>query len=425
MAIPQEPLNGDVEENPRQFSSSRTPRGKGHKNGAASPIQLEEYLRIFIQAFDKNRRDPVFKLKISTNLPNYRRNTYPLVERTYVEFERLYESLNYNNPECIVPALPFATTSFQATEEDERRIKNSMQIWMNRISSNPFLQHDEELKSFIETDFAFIPATKPRKRTSSFRMKFSGTVRDDDEQLADARAIANTLEAHLLENARTVQKLAKVRKGVAICTADLGAKSIGMGTVEKHPPLSSGLRKLGKTLQMISELQQLQAMSEAAALGDFFNYYAVNAHVVRETLTNRLRIISEFEAAVKATVSKRRYIERLKSSTSIKSERVDEAVEDLEYAQNYEANLGARVNHVTKNLHNEIDIYEENRTQDFMSAFKEYVKKQIVFEKQQLKEWENLRPDIKAITKRNMHVHIIGDEELDPRAMAERLSTYM
>jgi len=198
-----------------------------------------------------------------------------------------------------------------------------------------------------------------------------------------------------------------------------------MGAVEKNPPLSSGLRQLGKTLQIISELQRLQAVSEAAALGDFFNYYAINAHVVRETLTSRLRIISEFEAACKATVSKRRNIERLKSSTSIKSDRVEEAVEDLENAQSYEENLGARVNHVTKNLHTEIATYEENRTQDFLSAFKEYVKKQIFFEKQQLKEWENLRPDINAITKRNIRVHIIGDEELDPRAIAERLSTYM
>ncbi|CAG8570220.1 1224_t:CDS:2 [Ambispora gerdemannii] len=404
MAVPQEPINSDAEENSRQVTSQKVVRTKAQKNNS-SPIPVEEYLRISLSAFDKNRRDPVFKLRITTNVANYKKSTYPLVERTYNEFERLYSALTCGNPECIVPALPIATSSFQATEEDERRIKNAMQQWINRITNNPFLRHDEELKSFIETDFA--------------------ARKDEDEELASARAISNTLESHLLENARAVQKLAKIRKGLAICTADLGAKAIGMGTVEKHPPLSSGLRKLGKTLQIVSELQQLQAMSEAAALGDFFNYYAVNAHIVRETLTNRLRIIADFESAVKTTESKRRYIERLKSSTQIKSDRVDEALDDLDYAQNYEATLGARVNHVTKNLHNELTIYEENRTQDFLGAFKEYVKKQIFFEKQQLKEWENLRPDINAITKRNMRVHTICDEELDARAIAERLSTYM
>jgi len=143
-------------------------------------------------------------------------------------------------------------------------------------------------------------------------------------------------------------------------------------------------------------------------------------------LANRLRIISEHDDAVKTTISKRRYIERLKSSTNIKSDKVDEALEDLEYAKSYEQNLDARAKRVTNNLHTELKIYEENRAQDFFNAIKEYVKKQIVFEKQQLKEWENLRPDIKAITKRNMHIHAFGDEKLDAKAVAERLrSTYM
>jgi hypothetical protein len=92
-------------------------------------------------------------------------------------------------------------------------------------------------------------------------------------------------------------------------------------------------------------------------------------------------------------------------------------------AKSYEQNLDARVKRVTNNLHTELKIYEENRAQDFFNAVKEYVKKQILFEKQQLKEWEDLRPDIKAITKRDMHIYTFGDEKLDAKAIAERLST--
>jgi hypothetical protein len=86
-------------------------------------------------------------------LPRYRNSSYPLVERSYIEFERLYNALTYSNPECIVPALPFSSSSYQATEEDERRVKHSMQQWVNRVAMNPVLCHDEELRSFIETDF--------------------------------------------------------------------------------------------------------------------------------------------------------------------------------------------------------------------------------------------------------------------------------
>ena len=59
-----------------------------------------------------------------------------------------------------------------------------------------------------------------------------------------------------------------------------------------------------------------------------------------------------------------------------------------------------------------------------MTAIQEYVKKQILFERQQLKEWERLKPDIDSITNKNMVVHVYEKEELDPRAIAERLSTF-
>ncbi|CAG8527588.1 3898_t:CDS:2 [Funneliformis mosseae] len=420
MAVPQGPVLNKNEETiqSHQNSSAKVSRTRQQlKNGSSQQPQDEGYyLRISITTLDKNRRDPAFKFKVFTNLPRYKNSSYASVERSYVEFERLYNALAYSNPECIVPALPFSSSSYQANEEDERRVKHLIQLWVNRVAMNPFLCHDEELRSFIETDFT---------RSGGFRLKFSSDIIDEDKGLTQAKSIAHILEGHFLDSAKTCQKLARFRKGLATFNNDLGIKFIALGTVEKHLPLSNGIRKFGKTLQIISELQKLQAISEVATLGDFFSYYSINSHVVKETLTNRLRIISEHDESVKTTISKRRYIERLKSSTSIKSDKVDEALEELEYAKGYEQNLDARVKRVTNNLHNELRVYEENREQDFFNAVKEYVRKQIVFEKQQLKEWENLRPDIKAITKRNMHIHVFGDEKLDAKAVAERLSTYM
>ncbi|CAG8784874.1 4736_t:CDS:2 [Gigaspora margarita] len=425
MAVPQEPsasVNEGLNQT-RQVTTNKVSRPRQRNDPLPQPPQDEGYyLRISITTLDKNRRDPVFKFKAITNLPRFKHTSYSHLERTYNEFERLYNSLSYSNPECIVPALPFSATSYQGTEEDERRVKNAMQQWVNRVSMNPILCHDEELRSFIETDFAFIPATKPRKRSGSFIFSFSSEVKDDDMDLAQAKSTSHALEGHFIEISKNVQKLAKSRKGLAICNSEVGIKSHALGTVEKHPPLSNGLRRLGKTLQIISELQKSQAISEAAALGDFFSYYAVNARIVKETLSNRLRIISEHENAVKETISKKRYMERLKSSTSIKTDKVDEALKDFKYAENYEQNLDARVKRVTKNLHSELQNYENNRTQDFIKSIKEYVNKQIMFEKQQLKELENLRPDINAITKRNVRTYTLGEEELSARAVAEKLS---
>nr|CAG8529433.1 6324_t:CDS:2 [Entrophospora candida] len=376
MAVPQEPSFNENENDSQTTTAKNSSPSKQTKPISTPNSQDDGYnLSVVVTTLDKSRREP-------TNLPKYKQTTYSSVERSYIELERLYNSLSYSNPECIVPALPHPTTSYQATEEDERRVKSAMQLWFNRISSNPVLRNDKELRSFIETDFAFVPSTKPRRRTGPFRFGFSSDIRDDDMKLAESKSLANIFENHFFDNAKSVQKLARYRKG--------------------------------KTLQVVGELQQLQAVSEAAALGDFFSYYAMNSHAAKETLSNRLKIISEHDDAVKTTISKRRYIERLKSSTSIKQEN----------AKNYEQNLDARVKRVTKKLHSELEIYENNRAQDFMAAIQEYIKKQILFEKQQLKEWEKLKPDVDLITNKNMVVHIYEKEELDPRAIAERLSTF-
>jgi hypothetical protein len=44
----------------------------------------------------------------------------------------------------------------------------------------------------------------------------------------------------------------------------------------------------------------------------------------------RTGVLEEYQAAVKTTISKRRQIERLKASSNIRPDRVDEALEDME-----------------------------------------------------------------------------------------------
>jgi hypothetical protein len=48
-------------------------------------------------------------------------------------------------------------------------------------------------------------------------------------------------------------------------------------------------------------------------------------------------VLEEYQTAVKSTISKRRQIERLKASTSIRPEKVEEVLEDME-----EVSLAAR-----------------------------------------------------------------------------------
>ena len=94
------------------------------------------------------------------------------------------------------------------------------------------------------------------------------------------------------------------------------------------------MRKLGRAYHSLSDLDQAQAISECVIIGDTLGYQGLNARSAKETLQQRTSVLEEYQAAVKTTISKRRNIERLKASRNIGSDKVDEALEELEEANN-------------------------------------------------------------------------------------------
>lgn len=110
----------------------------------------------------------------------------------------------------------------------------------------------------------------------------------------------------------------------------MGDKLINVASTEAHVPLGNALRKLGRVWHTLTDLDQAQSISECVIVGDTFGYQGMNARSAKEALLQRAGVLEEYQAAVKASISKRRTIERLKASSSIKPERVDEALEELE-----------------------------------------------------------------------------------------------
>lgn len=110
----------------------------------------------------------------------------------------------------------------------------------------------------------------------------------------------------------------------------MGNKLVNVATTEAHPPLGNAFQKIGRAWHSLADLDQAQGISECVIVGDSLGYQALNARSARETLQQRTAVLEEYQAAVKASISKRRNLERLKASSNIRSERVDEALEEME-----------------------------------------------------------------------------------------------
>lgn len=110
----------------------------------------------------------------------------------------------------------------------------------------------------------------------------------------------------------------------------MGNKLISVATTDSHPPLGNAFRKIGRVWHTMADIDQAESVNECVILGDSLGYQGLNARSAKETLQQRTAVLEEYQAAVKIAISKRRNIERLKASSSIRPEKVDEALEDLE-----------------------------------------------------------------------------------------------
>ncbi|KAJ6515624.1 vacuolar protein sorting-associated protein vps17 [Mycena sanguinolenta] len=360
----------------------------------ASYEKPDPYLRVRITGLDRNRRDILVKLDAQTNLSNFTGNTYRNVSRSYLEFQQFYDSLVHSNPQTIVPALPLAQTSAPTDEEDDRLVKIMLQRWITRVCEDPILVNDEDLRAFIESDFGYQPTPRPRRKASSGFGLIRRGVPDEDEDLQRARFELTKLEGQFFDTAKAVDKLSLARKSLAVAHAEMGNKLINVATTEAHPPLGNAFRKIGRTWHSLADLDQAQAISECVILGDSLGYQGMNARSAKETLQMRTGVLEEYQAAVKTTISKRRQIERLKASSNIRPDRVDEALEDMEEANKYEQVLARRAQGISQNLHQALETHNRYANDDITTALIEHTRSSIMYERQLLRELEALRVDV-------------------------------
>lgn len=170
-----------------------------------------------------------------------------------------------------------------------------------------------------------------------------------------------------------------------------------MHVQETHPGLSNAYRKLGKVIQTVGDYHAVQATAEATTLGEPLNYHSSDAFIVKETLTNRHILLRDLVQAQQSTRSKRAAADRLKASSSVRPDKVDEAIAALDEAQRQEDYLDKRTQRVTSNLVVEKQRWFERTSSDMLATLREYTLRQIESERRTLATLENARPDVRAI----------------------------
>ncbi|GAA5874904.1 hypothetical protein JCM8547_003606 [Rhodosporidiobolus lusitaniae] len=357
--------------------------------------QREGFIRIRIVGLDRNKRDMYIKFNAETNLPNFHHSSYRSVSRAYGEFMTFVSALSVTCPQSIVPALPLAQTSAATDEEDDRLIKSAFQKWAIRLTSDPAVIRDDETRSFIESDFGYTARARKRTAASGYFNRSSRLPGEVDDPLTSAKVAMARLESTFHDTAKTVDRVSKARRAAAGAVNELGETLNTFAMAEEYQPLANGFKRLARTVRVDADL--LASISEQVTLGDAFVYQSANAKSAKETLSGRDAVVSEHREAVKTTIARRRQIDKLRSSSSLRADKVNEALEELDEAQRYEETLGRRLMGISTNLQPSLTRHSVDAHNDLLSSLLEHARSNLVFEKQRLKEYETLRPEMRAI----------------------------
>lgn len=170
-----------------------------------------------------------------------------------------------------------------------------------------------------------------------------------------------------------------------------------MNVQEPHQGLANAYRKLGKVVQTMGDYHAAQATAQATTVGDPFQYHSSDAFIVKETLTNRQILTREFLQAQENTRSKLNAADRLKASSNVRREKVDEAITALDEARHTEMSLHHKTTRVTQNLVHERRKWFARTAADLRLSIREYVLREIEAERRTLALLESVRPDIRTI----------------------------
>ncbi|KAI9226684.1 MAG: Vps5 C terminal like-domain-containing protein [Piptocephalis tieghemiana] len=337
-----------------------------------------------IQGVDRSKHAPNYRLDFHTNLPNYASETYKGVQREYAEFSRLSQILEASHIGRLIPPLPQGSTSHTEESEDDRLTCMALEKWLSLVANHPIVGLDDQIRAFIEAKVMYAPPPPKNLIKSSSTWTLSGlkekiaggpsplpVTTDEDAYFATAKHTAGALEGQCTGAEKGSSKLVKARLGLALAQSEFAANLSQQGEAEEDASLSDGLIKLGKTLNVIAEVNDSQSIEDLALFGDHLTQQASMAKKAKDTLALREQLTQNLRTATQTTEKRRANLDRLRSGT--RPERVPGAIAELEEAQS------------TTALREDLPFYSRTCAREMRRGFREYAMAQLQ------REWAKLR----------------------------------
>ncbi|KAK0392060.1 hypothetical protein NLU13_1558 [Sarocladium strictum] len=349
----------------------------------------------------------VYSVRTKTTSKAYKQPEFE-VKRRYRDFLWLYNTLHANNPGYVIPPPPEKQTMgrFDSNFVESRRA--ALEKMLNKTASHPTLQHDADLKLFLESE-AFNVDIKHKERRDPLPTESKGVLGslginvgssnkfvEQDDWFHDRKVYLDALEVQLKGLLKAMDSMVGQRKMMAEAAGDFSASLHALSTVELSPTLSGPLDALSDLQLTIRDVYDRQAQQDVLTFGIIIEEYIRLIGSVKQAFTQRQKGFYAWQTADNELQKKKTTQDKLLRQGKSQQDRLNQMNAEVGEAERKVHQARLLFEDMGRSMRAELDRFEREKVEDFKSGVETFLEGAVEAQKELIEKWETFLMQLDA-----------------------------
>ncbi|KAF6826870.1 sorting nexin 3 [Colletotrichum plurivorum] len=349
----------------------------------------------------------VYSVRTKTSSKAYKQSEFE-VKRRYRDFLWLYNTLHGNNPGVVVPPPPEkqAVGRFESNFVEGRRA--ALEKMLNKTAAHPTLQHDADLKLFLESE-SFNVDVKHKERREPIPGESKGVLGslgisvgssskfvEQDDWFHDRKVYLDALENQLKALLKAMETMVGQRKMMAEAAGDFSASLHALSTVELSPSLSGPLDALSELQLTIRDVYDRQAQQDVLTFGIIIEEYIRLIGSVKQAFGQRQKAFYSWHSAESEMQKKKNTQDKLLRQGKSQQDRLNQISAEVADAERKVHQARLLFEDMGRLMRAELDRFEREKVEDFKSGVETFLESAVEAQKELIEKWETFLMQLDA-----------------------------
>ncbi|KAK9415764.1 hypothetical protein SUNI508_10242 [Seiridium unicorne] len=355
---------------------------------AAKP-SFQIYVGDPVKVGDLTSSHMVYSVRTRTTSKGYKQPEFE-VKRRYRDFLWLYNTMHGNNPGVVVPPPPEkqALNRFEANFVESRR--QALEKMLNKIAAHPTLQHDPDLKLFLESESFNVDIKHKERREpipgeskgvfGSFGLGVGSSNKfvEQDDWFHDRKVYLDALENQLKSLLKAMDTMVNQRKAMAEAAGDFSASLHALSTVELSHSLSGPLDALSELQITIRDVYDRQAQQDVLTFGIIIDEYIRLIGSVKKAFEQRQKAFHSWHSAESELQKRKGSQDKLLRQGKSQQDRLNQVSAEVADAERKVHQARLLFEDMGRLMRAELDRFEREKVEDFKSAVETFLESALI-----------------------------------------------